>query len=274
MHIHQRPLCSRRPSARRSAARAASVRPASSRRSATGRSATASANSPPMRIGFRIVRVEQARRGDARLAAQPAGFVHRQAGHHDAVEQHAPAGGHHAAIQRDQPTAIDHQACRPGALSTTSTRFGARFRMSPSSIIIGTAPHCCASSACACRWRHSPCTGTHSAASPAGTAGAVRRAPDGRRRAPDGRHRSSGARRGAPGCPAPCRSPARSPGCTREEKITVSPSPSATRGWVSIATRASALRGSPWLPVIRISRLSSGTSSISSSPRKGGMPFR
>ncbi len=41
--------------------------------------------------------------------------------------------------------------------------------------------------------------------------------------------------------------------------MTVSPSPSATRGCVSSAMRASALRGSPWLPVTRISRLSSGT---------------
>ena len=60
------------------------------------------------------------------------------------------------------------------------------------------------------------------------------------------------------------------PGIMREEKMTVSPSPSAILGWVSMAMRDSALRGSPWLPVTRMSRLSSGMdpacSSLTNSP--------
>jgi hypothetical protein len=60
----------------------------------------------------------------------------------------------------------------------------------------------------------------------------------------------------------------------RLEKMTVSPSPSEMCGWLSEATRASALRGSPWLPVMRISRLSSGTSSALSSAMKSGTVFR
>ena len=62
-----------------------------------------------------------------------------------------------------------------------------------------------------------------------------------------------------------------------EEPATVLGSPvvdvEAADGW-SVATRAGALRGSPWLPVMRISRLSSGMSFASSSVAKGGTPFR
>ena len=46
-----------------------------------------------------------------------------------------------------------------------------------------------------------------------------------------------------------CRSARSLPGMTREEKITTSPFSSAICGCSSVAMRASAARGSPWLPV-------------------------
>ena len=64
------------------------------------------------------------------------------------------------------------------------------------------------------------------------------------------------------------------PGIMRDEKITVSPSPSAMLGWVSAAILASALRGSPWLPVQMMQSESSGRKPASSSGTKGSMPFR
>ena len=48
------------------------------------------------------------------------------------------------------------------------------------------------------------------------------------------------------------------PGMGREEKITRSPCDSATSGCSSWAMRASAARGSPWLPVQSATTLSGG----------------
>ena len=64
------------------------------------------------------------------------------------------------------------------------------------------------------------------------------------------------------------------PGMTRLEKITVSPSPSSTWGWLPLAMRASAARGSPWLPVHRYSTLCGGSSAASVSSSTGGKSFR
>ncbi len=56
------------------------------------------------------------------------------------------------------------------------------------------------------------------------------------------------------------------PGMDVAEKMTVSPSWSATCGWSSWAMRRRAESGSPWLPVERITSFSSGKSSISPGP--------
>ncbi len=60
----------------------------------------------------------------------------------------------------------------------------------------------------------------------------------------------------------------------RDENTTVSPSPSAMLGWVSMAMRASADCGSPWLPVTSISRFSSGMAPAASSGTNSGTPLR
>jgi len=58
------------------------------------------------------------------------------------------------------------------------------------------------------------------------------------------------------------------PGMIREEKMTVSPGSSATWGWSPAAIRASAERGSPWLPVQASRTLSRGSKPASWSFRK------
>ena len=65
------------------------------------------------------------------------------------------------------------------------------------------------------------------------------------------------------------------PGIVREEKITRSPGLSevALECWSS-AMRASAARGSPWLPVASASTFSRGNRSNGSGPRNGGSPSR
>ena len=64
------------------------------------------------------------------------------------------------------------------------------------------------------------------------------------------------------------------PGMVRLLNTTVSPGPMAMLGCVSMAIRASAERGSPWLPVTIISRFSSGTVPAWSSGTNSGMPRR
>ena len=64
------------------------------------------------------------------------------------------------------------------------------------------------------------------------------------------------------------------PGMTRLEKITVSPSPRLTLGWLLSAMRASAARGSPWLPVHRYSTLCAGRSATSVSSSTVGKSLR
>ena len=59
------------------------------------------------------------------------------------------------------------------------------------------------------------------------------------------------------------------PGISRDEKMTVSPSPNTTLGWSPWAIRVRAARGSPWLPVQIRTILSSGRKPASFSVTKG-----
>ena len=112
------------------------------------------------------------------------------------------------------------------------------------------------------------------AAAPSGTCRPARRAPDGRRHGRNGRARSRSAtpRRISSLCSSPMACSL--PGMMREEKITTSPASSATSACSPRTMRASAERGSPWLPVQIISTLSRGRWPISPSSTNRGSPAR
>ena len=173
--------------------------------------------------------------------------------------QHALARAHDRAVERHQDLAVE--ARRPaGTSSTTAAGPGARRTTSPFSTTsacgtwqLSRQPRMLGQVARLAMHRDGDLR-PH----PLIHARPARRAPDGRRRGRNGRARSPPRRRAAPARSAARRSRCSLPGMMREEKITASPGSSSTCGCSSRAMRASAARGSPWLPVQISSTLSRG----------------